>query len=249
MTIWNRFAWGSSLGIAISTQAGTPSVLYDIDFSEPTHTPGAAPTMDLGLQPRVGPSRMVFSGPKVVENFGSMTNGALQFNSTISEYSQLALDVENSFYGLGVDYPAYRIQMDIFPQLTDLNDDFAVLFDLPGVSRVTFWGDGTFTAGPTVVPYQAESFYQLDVRINVDESWWSVYLNGEIVLFRHPTSIEATRFDAMRLSLRDLNDVNSTAYIDNVQIHGIPGAPTLAAIPIVLMQFVRRVRPATISGS
>lgn len=232
---------------AIAPMTMASQTLYDIDFAAPFHQSGMPATIDLGDTPRVGPTRNSFQHPTVVDSFGPMTDGALHFRSPdeSSFLSQIELGVESGFTGVGVDYPGYRLEFDmIVDEIGPVSDDFTVLFDTPRVNTFTFRGDGLIQYGNAadfIGTFEVDTLLHVAVEMMTDDNTWRIMVNGA-ELYSGPTRLDATEgLDSIRLSLSDREDRETSVYVDNIKVYGIP-SPSALPVLAVLFTGIRRSR-------
>jgi hypothetical protein len=221
------------LAVCLTTPTAAVDDLYDIDFSEPFHTPGLPPTIDLGPAPRHGPSSLGFGDPIVVSDFGPLTDGAARFESDGTSLSQMRFGVESTTEGLGVDFAGYRLEFDlVIDRLAVAADDFAVFFDTPQANRFSFRGDGLIqygASGTFIGTFEEDSLIHVEVEYLGDAGTWSIATNGD-ELYSGPTQFAFDGLRTIRLSLDDSFALDSTVYVDNVVVQGIPAPSALALL-------------------
>src|SRR5262245_26437634 len=105
------------------------SIYYNVTFSSPPHTVGAAPATGVGP---AGPSLVAFDGPTVASQFGHLLDQPLVFTGI--GYDQIQ-------FNLGQHAPNYFIEFDF--ETHNLNPSlwaFTALFDTPAVQNVYLHG-------------------------------------------------------------------------------------------------------------
>lgn len=227
--------WCLMLGVCSICRGAAADLLYDIDFSQPFHMPGLPPTIDLGPAPRRGPSQNNFTAPIVVPDQGPLADGALRFEAGASSLSQIELAVEDPLRGVGVDFAAYRLEFDVvIDNLESAADDFTILFDTPQSNRFNFRGDGLIQYGGGanfIGTFEEDALINVAVSYFGDAGMWSIAVNGD-ELYSGPTQFAFGGLRSIRLSLDDAFDLDSTVYVDNIVVRGIPEPPAFALLAL-----------------
>ena len=218
-------AVGAVSGVSM---AGTGSeLLYDIDFSSPFHTGGAAVTVDTGATPREGFSGYFLTVPAdepVMDDvfaLRAISGGVVRFDNI----AQALLQVESGGLGSapipGADYDEYILEFDaIVPDLGSL----IVYFDAPLINFVSFRRmelsstSGTvqydaFADAVELATYTFGEFLSVRIVFSILEQNWSIEVDGE-VLYDGPLQNPATSLKDVRFS------VGSPVILDNITLIG-----------------------------
>lgn len=230
-----RAALGSILTLAvISLRAAQaqPVVLYDVDFSAPTHALGTTPTVGSGPLPRATPTDISFLGggaadssATVVSSFGALTDRPVVLEGDGSQSSIVTI-----LFGLDDarthDADSYRLEFDLIIDALPTNaDHFTLFIDAPSVNRLQFTAAGELTVFNTaLVATQTIGTYQtgalLSVAIDFDQlQWiWSIAVNGQ-TLFSGPAG--GTGATAIRINLARIDPSGSASSVRRVALDGV----------------------------
>ncbi len=207
-------------------------VLYDIDFSSPTHVVGEQMTVGYGPVPRNTPSMSNFGEQIVVTSYGSLTEQPIQLipdTSSINPYaySQFRLDLST------FEYPIYRLDFDVYLENMTVGswDGFTALFDVPVTVRLNFTNEGNIV-GRHYNPIGSFDFSQLlsmSILVDLPDNTWSITCNSEHLytgqfFYPYPAHPDLPTFiRSIRFSLRDdlADSVAPGAAIDNIKVIGI----------------------------
>ena len=219
-------------------------VLYDIDFSSPTHTVGSQMTTGEGSPPRDTPTASVFGDQIVRDSFGTLTEQPVELIPDDSgyhmPYSQFRLDA--NFAG---DYPAYRLDFDVYLEnfTTGSDDDFVVIFDTPSVVRLDLNSEGnivengylTGPSGTIIGSFDFGETVSMSAIVDLEDNLWSIYCNSNHLWtgqFFHTSQAYPELpdiIDDIRFNLQNDTDFPSIPLcaVDNIQLTGLPEPATV----------------------
>ncbi|MCC6883608.1 MAG: hypothetical protein IT576_15740 [Verrucomicrobiales bacterium] len=228
------------------------TVLYDIDFSAPTHTLDTKPATGTGVD-RV--STVVFGSPTVVSEVGPLTDRPLVFRGR-STYEQIRLDI-------GTVASGYRVEFDVATRnLKSSGYSFTFLVDPPNYRQIYFHGtDNTLNFHPSPHPgatthhWHEETLVHFTVILDYSNQRWTVWKDGALAF---EDSIGETTLSSLRFSLspaigRIGDNLAVAVALDNVVVlagnAGVLSPPTrLTATEDGLMGGIRLSWPASISA-
>ena len=197
------------------------TLLYDLDFSSPTHVLGSPPTTGAGPAPRDTVSSIPFGTPTVVSSFGSLTDQPLEFNSFDGAGDQIRLALDDVILGT-----MYTIETEV--EIADVVAPFrpfGVIIDgLPGIRRVDFHSDNTIRAFASFTPpipilgtYAFNTKIDLKIQVDLTADTWEIFIDGVSThsgVYGGAAAIKAVRFSTDVISPPG---ASSTA-IDNVRV-------------------------------
>jgi hypothetical protein len=208
-------------------------VLYDIDFSSPTHVVGEQMTVGDGPVPRNTPSMSMFDFGEqiVVTSYGSLTQQPVQLipdttSKNLYGYSQMQLDL------FTFNYQIYRLDFDVCIENMTAGswDSFVVLFDIPSVNRLDFTNEGNIVGHSNPIgSFDFGQLLSMSVLVDLAENTWSITCNSEHLqtgqfFYPYPCYPFLPRYiHTIRFNLADdLGDsVVAGAAIDNIKVVGI----------------------------
>ena len=203
---------------------GAGGVLYDIDFSEPYHTFGAAVVLDNGAAPRESFSGYFLTDPAdepVVDgvfSLRSMTDGVAVFDSG----AQALLDIENAEGFAGADFDIYTLE---FTASVWETGNLTIFFDSPTINRFFMGTDSpndgagviTYNTGPSFGPDLADfTFAELlavEVVFDTVNQRWKIEIDGE-VLHQGSTQNVVGTVNNVRFS------TSGPVFLDNIKLTG-----------------------------
>lgn len=196
-TLLRALALASTACALAATQPAVAqeTVLYDINFSAPTHTLDATPATGAGVD-RV--STVVFGSPTVVSEFGPLTDRPLVFRGR-SSYDQIRLDI-------GTVASGYRVEFDVATSNLKSSDySFSFLVDPPNYRQLYLHGTDNnlnFHPSPHPVasarPWDEETLVHFTVILDYSDQRWTVWKDG-ILAFED--SIGETTMSSLRFNL------------------------------------------------
>jgi len=199
------------------------NIIYDINFSSPTHTVGSTPTTGNSASTI---SSVNFGQPVVEESFGSLTNQPLVFNPNIHSYEQIEL-------GLGSGFGNYKLSFDMETRnLVNSNYSFSIFFDAPNANTLNFnyaYGYGRVKSwSANVYPqffgyYSDETLMHVEIEVDPVKKLWIIDI-GDIApaftgsFLAWSNDIESIRF-SLAPNLGDQGiDTNVFVGIDNILV-------------------------------
>lgn len=233
-------------------------ILYNIDFSSPTHTVGSQMTTGEGPPPRNTPTQSTFGDQIVRDSFGTLTQQPVELIPDDSEYiphpySQFRLDLEFTEH-----YPVYRLDFDVYLEnfIAGSDDNFDVVFDTPSVVRLDLNSNGdivengylTSPSGTIVGSFDFGQTVSISAIVDLEDNVWSIYSDSNHLWtgqFFHtsqahpePTGI----IESIRFNLRDDTDFTNmpACAVDNIQVTGLPEPATLLLLGFGAMMLRRK---------
>lgn len=208
--------------------AGTGSeLLYDIDFSSPFHTGGAAVSLDIGVTPRAGFSGYFNTAPAdepVMDDvfaLRAISGGVSRFDNNAQALMQVVNGGVSSYPIPNSVYDEYILEFDaIVPEFGGLT----VFFDAPSISRVSFRGAtlgstngavlyNVFANEVQLATYTFGEFLSIRIVFSIFDQNWSIEVDGE-VLYDGPLQSPATSLKDVRFS------VGNPVILDNITLVG-----------------------------
>jgi len=176
-------------GLVITTAAvGQESVLYDINFSAPTHTLNARPAR--GAAPDKV-SLIPFGFPTVVSSFGELTDRPLLFTGNGDPYDQIKLDGNYQI-------ETCRLEFDVYTEgLKRSGFQFTILLDTPSVRRFSLSG-ATDTIEGSATTWEEGRRLRCVIFADFKNNLWEARIDGALV-FSVP--VNATELRSIRFSL------------------------------------------------
>ena len=241
-----RFLFVLVVLLFISTKAFS-EIIYDVDFSAPTHTVGSLPTTGSTATPSDTPSEIIIGTPLVDAEFNGELNQSLAFNSPRARSEAIGFDL-----GLGAD--RYTLEFDVI--LTSLNNPntelFSVSFDTPTEQSVLFSNysvdifqptPGGSTITGSIGNYIDRTAFNVLVDIDLVASSWSIFLDQSLAhsgaFFAFDTGGSTNDINRIRMSLFESEDVgDALAKVDNILIQADPepvGVPAPASSLLLLV--------------
>lgn len=194
-------------------------VLYNIDFSAPTHVLGSTVSTSDDSDT---PTRTIFGNPVVVNQEGILSNNSLLFNSNDSQngYEQIELAIDRR-------YDQYFISFEIYHEnLSGIKNNFSVLFDTPQVRNLKFSGLNNTIS--TFIPFIGSQFlepisdgisHSVILSLDLVTESWDITIDNKLFATRdfRANSIESIRFSLAPAIVGSDGDLSKTnVYLDNV---------------------------------
>ncbi len=199
------------------------TLLYDLDFSAPTHVLNETPT--LGARPHKV-SKIVFGAPQVVPAFGPLTDRPLLLRGDAGN-SQIKVNIPSG-------WRKYRIEYDVTTNhLKDSEGSFTVLLDTPTVrtlslsgriNRVVNWPNPTPPSELTTWSEGGISHFVIEV--DLAQNLWEIWKDGTPIL---STPLNATTLQSVRFALAGAPAAEVA--VDNLKIVGSDRTHPLAPPP------------------
>ncbi len=204
---------------------GGTFLLYDVDFGSPPHTSGERAVAGTGPAPRKTPSFIVFGTPRVVDEFGALTDQPCRISGEGSggqfDYTQLEFAL-TSHRGLETSFDRYIIEMDIL--IASSVGTLTILLDTPEVRNLHFEPDGTmrvfvpFGGGGMIGSYPKGQVMHLKMDVNLTTSRWEIYLDNNKLT---TINLSADTLQSFRISHG--KSTSGSMAIDNVTVSGVTG--------------------------
>lgn len=237
-------------------EAPAAQILYDVDFSSPLHTVGAAPAEGAGPFPRSTVSRVIFEPPKVVASSSGLTDQPLEFQWGPGEGS---VDYDQIDFDLGIGAPGYDISFDLSvdhledPGPAAVTDTFTVFLDneqygssglrfVPDADTLGYPYDGRaimpFRVGGGSAGYDFDTPFRVRIFYDVENSTLDIWFDA--VLVRH-ADFAAGDLRDVRMSLHDLDaDGSARVAVDNLLILATPEPSSLLLLWTGLLVLTER---------
>lgn len=214
----------SSIPLLLASVAhATVITHYDIDFSAPTHTVGAAPSAGTGSD---SPSSIVFGQPRVENGFNALAGDSLVFNTSGNTnlccfYDQIELD-------LAAGYDNYQLSFDMAAESlanAQSNNIFRVFFDTPHVRTLSFLNNGNIgihqpgSISGELGSFDNDTLYRVLIDINLATSMWYINID-DVFAFASTFTTTGDDIDSVRFSY-GLASGDSSSSHDNVGIDNI----------------------------
>ncbi len=234
-------------------------ILYDVDFSSPTHTLGEPPSLGGTSYPRNTPTSFDHSWgtAEVIQAYGDLTDQPLLLIPEIPSFGIPGAGLRFDLEGKRT-FPVYTFEMDMFLSSFEHEqhyngDGFGLYFYTNGSTAhsIHFRDDGSIHESSnhllvTVFPF--DEAFRFGVTINLPENEWTVYMNEEQVYTNtfhvpYPASPEIpTELWSIGMNLRDDGDTPSVpvGVIDNIGIVGLPEPATLSMVSLGLLLLRKR---------
>jgi len=224
-------------------------IYYDINFSSPTHTVGAA--VSVGSGPNVV-SGINSGTPTVVSSYDHLLNQPLRMDMTGNGpsyyYDQFELTLPAPFT------PSLRVDFDFDSMgLVGSPAQFAMFFDTPTIRRLDFRNDGTigllvrgatgYYFPRTIGNFSDHTAYHFAVTVDQTNETWGVYQNGVLLgkdIWTADNGIHDIRFSYGLYEYTSSPDGSSVG-IDNIVISGpqhssaVPEPSTYGAMGAVIL--------------
>jgi hypothetical protein len=267
-------AWAAAaLVLCASPPITSAEVIYDVDFSSPTHTLGAEPT-SIGSSTTRAPSDQVswvpFGSPEVVAGVGALDEQPLHFFGGQQLESGPTYEQIKLVAGTGA--PAYHVGFDlVVDHLSfDRGAQFTIYLDTPLSSSISLRPEAPPPApGLDPLPSRIEAFgeafassslgsflegtlYHFSFNLDFEEGNMSAYMNGMLIDQNSWTPIpgddilddlQSLRFNLIEYP-GELGPASSVA-IDNLLIVGAPepGSIVLLGAGLIGLAMKERRRP------
>lgn len=230
----------------ISPQANS-EIIYEVDFSAPTHTVGSTPAIGSTATPSDTPSEIIIGAPIVDAEFDGVLDQSLAYNAPRARREEIGFDL-----GLGAD--RYTLEFDVI--LTSLNNPntelFSVYFDTPTEQSILFSNDSVDIFQPTpggsiitgsIGQYIDSTAFNVLVDIDLVSSGWSIFLDQVLthsgIFYAFDAGGATNDINRVRMSLFESEDVgDALAKVDNILIQTDPEpveVPTPATLPLLLL--------------
>ena len=241
-----RFIFVLIFLLIVPTQAFS-EIIYDVDFSAPTHTVGSLPATGSTATPSDTPSEIINGTPLVDAEFDGVSNQSLAFNRPRSRTEAIGFD-------LGLTANRYTLEFDVI--LTSLNNPntelFSVSFETPTEQSILFSNDsvdvfqpepGGSTITGSIGEYIDSTAFNVLVDIDLVASSWSIFLDQTLAhsgaFYAFDVGGAANDINRIRMSLFESEDVgDALAKVDNILIQANPepvGVPAPATLPLLLV--------------
>jgi len=180
-----------------------------------------------------------FGSPAVAGPTGVFSTNSLAFNTAGNApsfyYDQISYQV-----GAASPYSAFNLNFDMSTDmLIGSSNQFVIFLDTPTVRTLTFTSSGTVVAKPgwadnqTLATYNENELMNIDMFFDFDHNEWEIALNniniysGFIDNTASPSVQPAEYLGSIRFShglkfSSGSSDDDSTVYLDNVVISGVP---------------------------
>ncbi|UCE85581.1 MAG: hypothetical protein JSU66_14790 [Deltaproteobacteria bacterium] len=249
--------------LGCAPEALCASLIYDVDFSSPTHLVGEPPALGAGPLPRATPTSLSTntSTATVVAGFGALSDQPLLLEGTsgitLTTVRFVLNDVETGIF----DY--HTIELDVLVDALSSLSTFSVFVDSTQINRLTFSpfneisGTGAISVTNSIHGIQTIGSYQagdvVSVAIDFDEvaQTWSIRLDGTPVF---SDDAVVTGQPAVRLVLQRsaATAADHRAAVDNFSITSVPepgrGALTLSALAALGACVAARKKPEAATG-
>jgi len=194
-------------------------LLFDIDFSGPTHEIGSKVTIDPGSIET--PTRVRFGTPTIVNEPGILSGNSLLFNSADSPnyYEQIWLDIVG-------DHDQYFISFDVqFQDLVGSGNQFTVAFDAPQVRNLTFDGSSAWirtdvTGGNKLQLEPVSEFLNQNVIVGIDAATqiWSISVDDKLLATDNflSSNLDSIRFNLSPRMGPTAFVARTNVYLDNI---------------------------------
>lgn len=205
-------------------------VLYDVDFSSPGNTVGAAPTLgDLNAAqpfPRKGPSEIFMGEPKVVDALCGLTSQPVKLSVASGTQGH-----EGLFFVLDTRYGHYRLELDVCvqslgaPPLQANEPQLAIFLDMPQAYALGFFEKGRLVmidqargvdaiVNPVVIgTYEVGKPIHVVIDIDVPAETWKIAADGKEL---YSGKVGLVVPSAIRVVTR--GNTSNEAAIDNVVV-------------------------------
>jgi len=233
----------------VSPQA-ISEIIYDVDFSAPTHTVGNLPAVGSTATPSDTPSEIIVGAPLIDAEFDGVLDQSLAFNAPRARIEEIGFDL-----GLAAD--RYTLEFDVI--LTSLNNPntelFSVDFDTPTAQSILFSNDSVdiFQAtpgGPTITgsigQYVDSAAFNVMVDIDLASSAWSIFLDQTLahsgMFYAFDAGGATNEINRIRMSLFESEDIgDALAKVDNILIQADPEPVAVSApatLPLLLVGLI-----------
>lgn len=208
-------AFAISLALPGLLVAEEDALLYDIDFSAPTHTLNATPATGFAKD-RV--SKVVFGSPTVVQEFGPLKDRPLLFRGR-AKYDQIRLDLPEGT-------TSCRVAFDVATEnLKDSQYNFAAYIDTPQVRVLHFHGGGNsiykFPYDPPMTrPWVEGEISHIEIEADLTTNLWNIWKDGVLL---SSSALNGSKLRSVRFSLSPWfagapDDLSVGVAIDNVKV-------------------------------
>lgn len=214
-------------------------IIYEVDFSAPTHTVGSLPAVGSTASPSNTPTEIIIGAPLVDAEFDGVSNQSLAFNAPRARKEEIGFDL-----GLGAN--RYTLEFDVI--LASLNNPntelFSVYFDTPTEQTILFSNDSVDIFQPTpggspitgsIGQYIDSTAFKVAVDIDLASAAWSIFLDQTLAHSGAFYAFDAGNdIDRIRMSLFESEDIgDALAKVDNILIQADP-EPVEVSAPATL---------------
>lgn len=222
-------------------------IIYEVDFSAPTHSVGSLPAVGSTTTPSDTPTEIIIGAPLVDAEFNGVLNQSLAFNAPRARKEEIGFDL-----GLGAD--RYTLEFDVI--LTSLNNPntelFSVYFDTPTEQTILFSNDNVDIFQPTpggstitgsIGQYVDSTALKVLVDIDLASAAWSIFLDQALAhsgaFYAFDAGGVTNDIDRIRMSLFESEDIgDALAKVDNILIQANPEPVEVSApatLPMLLI--------------